>query len=604
MFIRKVKTGTRKDGGSYVGYRLVHGIRQGRKVRQKTLLHLGSRFPVEEKDWPALCSRINERLKGQLRLDSPLPKLVEDQAALIANRLLANQGERLTSTNLAERVEQGPVWRTVDVRSVRMTNPRSVGVEHVALWALEELGVPGLLTKLNFSRGQRNAALGSIVGRLAKPGSEHATHEWLCARSGLGEFLQCRFESIGLKQLYRVSNRLLLHREAIETHVSGQALELFELQRTVTLFDLTNTYLEGSAKRQKRAKRGHSKEKRSDCPLITLALVIDGSGFVERSRVFDGNVAESKTLEQMLRDLKAPKSAAVVMDRGIATAANVEYLKSQGYKYVVVSRERKRIFDPKDQPVSELKNGLSLYMERHGDEQRVYCRSVQRVKKEEAIVKRCRDSFENKLAKLDEGLSKPRARTSVVAVWKRIGRMIANSGGMGQHYEITVETDEAEERVVKVNWTYEAQPNTMASTPGVYCLRTNMLDMEAEALWRTYVMLTDLESVFRSLKSELGLRPIYHRTDRRTEGHLFITVLAYQVVQVIRLRLRQKGLTLSWSRLRERLSSQTRASFSQKQQDGKTVQTRVTSDPDIYQREIYLALGLNPVPLNPDTLTL
>ena len=193
-------------------------------------------------------------------------------------------------------------------------------------------GRPGLLTKLNFSQGQRNAALGSIVGRLAKPGSEHATHEWLCARSGLGEFLQCRFESIGLKQLYRVSDRLLLHREAIETHVSGQALELFELQRTVTLFDLTNTYLEVSAKRQKRAKRGHSKEKRSDCPLITLALVIDGSGFVERSRVFDGNVPESRTLEQMLRDLKAPKSAAVVMDRGIATAANVEYLKCQGYK--------------------------------------------------------------------------------------------------------------------------------------------------------------------------------------------------------------------------------------------------------------------------------
>ena len=162
------------------------------------------------------------------------------------------------------------------------------------------------------------------------------------------------------------------------------------------------------------------------------------------------------------------------------------------------------------------------------------------------MCKRHRDSFENKLTKLDEGLSKPRARTSVAAVWKRIGRMIANSGGMGQHYEITVETDEAEERVVKVNWTYEAQPNTMASTPGVYCLRTNMLDMEAEALWRTYVMLTDLESVFRSLKSELGLRPIYHLTDRRTEGHLFITVLAYQVVQVIRLRLRQKGLTLSW----------------------------------------------------------
>ena len=602
MFIRATPTRARKGGGSYTAYRLVHSVREGRKVKQKTLLHLGSQFAVEPKDWPVLCSRIKERMKGQLRIDPPLPKALEDQATLIVERLLERQGERLTSTNLAETVETGPVWRTVDVRSVRMTHPRSVGVEHVALWALEELGVPGLLTKLNFSRGQLNAALGSIVGRLARPASEHATYEWLCARSGLGELLPCRFERVGLKQLYRVSDRLLLHREAIETHVSGQAMELFGLQRTITLFDLTNTYLEGSAKKQPWARRGRSKEKRSDC--ITLALVIDGSGFVERSRVFDGNVVENKTLTQMLRDLKAPKSAAVVMDRGIATAANVEFLRRQGYKYVVVSREQKWIFDPKEKDVSELKNGLSLYMERQGDEQRVYCRSARRVKKEEAIVKRRRKSFEKKLKELDEGLSRPRTHKAVGAVWNRIGRMKAHSGGISQHYDITLETDEAEENVVKVNWTYVPQPNTMVSTPGVYCLRTNMLDMEAEALWRTYIMLTDLESVFRSLKSELGLRPIYHRTDRRTEGHLFITVLAYQVVQVIRLRLRQKGINLSWSRLRERLSSQTRASFSLTQQDGKTLQTRVTSEPDIYQREIYLALGLNPVPLNPDILTL
>lgn len=182
-------------------------------------------------------------------------------------------------------------------------------------------------------------------------------------------------------------------------------------------------------------------------------------------------------------------------------------------------------------------------------------------------------------------------------VWQQTSHLIAQSRGIGQYYNITLES--ADEIALRVKCTYTPKPNIMASTPGVYCLRTNLLDMDAEALWRTYILLTDLESVFRSMKSELGLRPIYHRT----EGHLFITV-AYQVVQVIRLRLRQKGLTLSWTRLRERLSLQVRANFSQQQQDGKTVQTRLTSEPDIFQQEIYHALGLNPVPLRTEIITL
>ena len=606
MFIRQTTTRTRKDGTVYSGHRLVHNVRIGDKVHQKTLLHLGRDFPIEKSAWPQLCQRIKERLSGQTTFVKPLPKVLEDEAERIVRELLARKAERLQQAQLAEGAPVDPAWRTVDVRSVRMTNARSVGCEYVGLWALGQLGVPKLLMELGFTAGLCRAALGLIVGRLAKPDSEHATYEWLCMRSGLEEFLQARFKRLSRMQLYRASDRLVAHRKAIEAHVFGEAMALFGLESTVTLFDLTNSYLEGEAKAQAQAKRGRSKEKRSDCPLVTLALVVDGSGFVRRSQIFAGNVREDQTLHQMLAALGTPKAATVVMDRGVATAANVQWLIESGYTYLVVSRERARTFDPEaaGRTLTELDNGLELYDVREEAEVRVYCRSPQRRKKEEAIVQRRRSRFEAQLTQLNDGLSKPRTRKRLNLVQERIGRLKANSGGIAQHYEITVEPDENEQQATAVTWTLKPKAHTMWTHPGVYSLRTNLMDLPVERLWQTYIMLTDLEAVFRSLKSELGLRPIYHQKDHRTEGHLFITVLAYQAVQVIRTRLRQKGLTWSWKTLRDRLASQTRATFSQKQLDGRTVHTRVTSEPDQYQREVYEALGLDPVPLNPQITTI
>ena len=176
-----------------------------------------------------------------------------------------------------------------------------------------------MLEKLGIGASLRGAAIGSIVARMARPGSERATRRWLAERSALGELLEVDFETMGPMQLYRASDALMAHREAIESHLFDHALGLFDLHPTVTLYDLTNTFFEGEAAGQPKAKRGHSKDKRSDCPLLTLALVLDASGFVRRSQVFAGNVREHRTLAEMLDALDAPREALVVMDRGIAT---------------------------------------------------------------------------------------------------------------------------------------------------------------------------------------------------------------------------------------------------------------------------------------------
>ena len=188
-----------------------------------------------------------------------------------------------------------------------------------------------------------------------------------------------------LVRLYRASDALMAHREAIEQHLFARAMDLFDLHPTVTLYDLSNTYFEGEARGQAKALRGHSKDKRTDCPLLTLGLVLDASGFVRRSQVFAGNVREHHTLAGMLDALDAPRAALVVMDRGIATEDRLHWLREQGYRYLVVSRERTRHFDAQAALRIETasKHGVHLHKVLSDDAQevRLYCFSEERAAK-------------------------------------------------------------------------------------------------------------------------------------------------------------------------------------------------------------------------------
>ena len=172
---------------------------------------------------------------------------------------------------------------------------------------------------------------------------------------------------MGAMQLYRASDALMKHRETIESHLFGRAMGLFDLEPTITLYDLTNTFYEGEAADQPKAQRGHSKEKRSDCPLLTLGLVLDGGGFVQRSRVFAGNVKEDRTLAGMLEALDAPPGSRVVLDRGIATEEQVGWLKENGYRYIVVSRERRRRFDAEAATAHRTRRGGTVHLHKVDD---------------------------------------------------------------------------------------------------------------------------------------------------------------------------------------------------------------------------------------------
>ena len=596
MFIRRTITNSKKTEQVYYTYRLVEGVRIGSVVKQVTLLNLGSHFDIAQSDWALLASRIDALLRGQAALQlQSVSEAVEAMAQRCGAQLIARSAT--SDAALSKASGKADRFQEVDVDSIEMVRPRSVGVEHAGLSAIQASGLQDKLTELGLNRPQIAAALGNIIGRMAHPGSELSTHAWLQRRSGLSELIDFDFESMDLNRLYRSSDALYKHRDALQEHLFGAARTAFGFVESITLYDLTNTYFEGVAVGAPKAARGRSKEKRSDCPLVTLAMVLDGSGFVRKSQVFAGNASEPKTLKDMLTQLSAPKGAAVVMDAGIATDANLSWLRQEGYHYVVVSRQRSRQFDEARSVEVQTAGDVTIKIQRVMDadkgEAHLYCHSPDRELKERAMDDAKSNAFIAALQKIVATLAKPGIGKSMAKVMERIGRAKQRYARAAQHYLVNAVADEDGVNVAAITWEKNTKEGSAALLPGVYCLRTTLIDLDDATLWRTYSMLTQLESVFRSLKTDLGLRPVYHQIERRIEGHLFISVLAYHFVHTMRLQLKAQGVHESWQTLRQTLNSQQRITTTLTRRDGRAVHVRKATRPESQQQRINEILGLS-----------
>ncbi|MDX8383547.1 MAG: IS1634 family transposase [Ghiorsea sp.] len=595
MYIRQTTTRRKKDESTYQTYRLVESIRIGDKVKQRTLLNLGSDFSVPRDDWGDLTSRIEGILHHQPSLIA-VGELIEAEAQRIAASLLKRNKEYAPSD--AE-VAASTDYCDVDINSLESSNLRSVGVEHLAYQALESLQLDTKLKELGFNASEVSAAMGTIIGRMAAPGSERSTHRWLQQESGLGDLIGSDFNQCSLSRMYRVSDLLLKHRDALETHLFERERDLFNLDCTITLYDLTNTFFEGGCQSNDLAARGRSKEKRSDCPLVTLALMLDSSGFPRSSKVFAGNAGEAATLKEMVETLvKIDSNPLIVMDAGISTEANITWLKEQGYRYLVVSRKRYIEWDEDKAAVirEEGNNKVQAYSKQStdGEETELYCRSSSRAEKEKAMDTLFAERFEASMQVLADGLSKPRCVKKYDVVLKRIGRFKEKFARAAQHYTIEVDHDEHKLHATAVRFT--RTNHASVEYAGVYCLRTNITGWDDKKLWETYVMLTDIEAVFRSMKSELGMRPIFHQTTERVEGHLWITLLAYHLVHTIRLKLKEQGNHDSWETIRRTMRGHHRVTTTIRTKQGQTLHVRKAARPEAWQQSIYKMLNLNQNP--------
>ena len=329
--------------------------------------------------------------------------------------------------------------------------------------------------------------------------------------------------------------------------------------------------------------------------------MLDGSGFAKRSEVFAGNLSEPKTLEQMLERLSATPGAdgpTVVLDAGVATEANLAWLKGQGYRYLAVSRERHQAFDAAQATLIRAPGHTPIRLQRLVDadtgEVRLYGHSNGREAKERGIAQRFSTRLEAELAHLAEGLHQPRRVKNYDKGLTRMGRLRQRYSRVARYYDIRVEKDAASANATTLHWS-RITP-TADTLPGVYCLRTNQAHWDERTLWHTYTLLTDLEAVFRSLKSELGLRPSYHHKSKRVDGHLFISVLAYHRVHALRVPLKAQGIHLSGESRRTPLAGHARVTVVLHRDDGQVYHIRKSSRPEPQQQVLYNALGVAHLP--------
>ena len=603
MYIIKTTSKSKKNSAlKYYTYRLVESIRVGTKVKRNTLLNLGSDFNLEQEYWSILSKRIDEIINHKPTLFE-IDKDIEKLAQYYAIRIISTQAKK--DIDVDSNIEDN--YKEIDISTIKNSDIKDIGIENVIYETIKDLKLDTKLKELDFTNIQQQSAIGTIVAKIANPSSEAKAYNWLCSTSGINELLECDFNKVSSNNIYRVSDKLFANKDILEKHLYDTQKAIFDYEETITLYDLTNTYFEGGAAGVDKAKRGRSKEKRSDAPIITLAVMLDSSGFVRKSEIFDGNVGEATTFKGMLDKLKVNKkeknllnsnSSLVIMDAGIASQENIDYLVDNNYEYLVVSRKKNKEFDEdKSIPVKidnkeEVQVRAMKVVNEETKEIELFICSKARQAKEDAMLARVQTLFIDKLQYLKDGLTIKKRTKEYEKVLIAIGKAKEKFSGIGQYYNVIVTKDPNGKNAIDITWSEKETLDKKSAINGVYCLRTNNQTMDEKTLWKTYTTLTDLEAVFKSLKSELGLRPIFHQTQSRVDGHLFITLLSYSIIHTIRYKLKQKGINYSWSRIRDILRNQKRITTTMKCRDNTTIHIRQSSELNEQQREIYDALGM------------
>jgi len=610
MFIRRtVSKNKNYDDEKYYTYRLVESYRVDGKVKQRVLLNLGADFTVDKNDWSILSTRIEDIIKNRESLFE-IDKELESLAQQYALQIISSQSKQIDTVDTD--------YQNIDINSMEKVNPKTIGTEYIVYETIKELELPNLFDNLNLSPIQKDSAIGTLIAKACHPISDKRSIEWLRDKSGAGELYDCDYNNISNNSFYRVADILLTHKEKIEQHLYDKTKQIFQYDETITLYDLTNTFFEGDATNIKKAKRGRSKEKRSDAKIITLAVILDSSGFIKNSKIFSGNISEPSTLKTMINDLKVVKTqdsngktlftantnSLVVMDAGIASQDNIDFLKNEGYEYLVVSRKKEKQFDESKSSIVKVDKEDNAIVRAQKveiknedgkiQEIELYCHSKPREAKENSMQHRVQTKFIESLQYLKDGLTLPRRMKKYDKVLQKIGSLKSDNSTISKYYDITVKKDPDSNKVLDISWKEKIGTDNKSAMNGVYCLRTNNTTMNEKTLWKTYTTLTDLESVFRTLKSELGLRPIFHKTQKRVDAHLFITTLAYTIIHSIRYKLKSNNINYSWSTIRDITSSQVRITTTANCQDGKVLYLRKSSLlVNEKQKEIYNTLKLN-----------
>jgi transposase len=504
MYLRH--TIRKKDGKAHRYWCLVRSVRVGRRVIQQTVAHLGE---------------LDEH--GRL------------EARTLAGRLIG-------APEQAQLFDDGSEHVTAPVRlkGIRIERSRRFGDVYLALALWRGTGLEELCERLLPAGKERiswaKMAAILVAARLCEPSSElHIAEDWF-RHTALSDLLQLEDEQVNKDRLYRALDHLILHKEALEAHLSRRCGELFAVENEVLLYDVTSTYFEGQAEANPLAQRGYSRDHRSDCKQVCIALVVTFDGFPLGYEVFAGNTHDSRTLQTIVATMEARHGMlgrVWISDRGMASADNLAWLRSTGRRYIIGA------------PKSELKKfssalaaadgwrtvheGVEVKLTRHPETEEtvILCRSADRRGKERAMHDKFSLRIEEAFQRLAARLARAKKRVDPAVVNRQIGRILQQNQRAAARFAITLEPDGCPAGFHLGVIYNDAFDDWAALSEGAYLLRSNICDWSDQQLWKAYIQLTQAEAAFRIQKDQLNLRPIWHQRTERVQAHILVCFLAF-----------------------------------------------------------------------------
>lgn len=499
--------------------------------------------------------------------------------------------------------------RYIDLDTATHTDARNVGAEWLCKQTIDKLGLEAFLKRLGWTEKAIHTALSALIVRTVHGTSERASYYTMRDNSAASELYSGNPDWLpGFNALYTISDRLFEIKEELEQHLCRVTDNFFNIDNKLMLFDLTNVYFEGSKRKSEKSRFGRSKEKRSDCKLLVLALCINKEGFIRYSSFLEGNTADPKSLPSMIESL-ATKSPAqkektlIVMDAGIATEDNLLKIKEKGYNYLCVSRSKLKDYTLREDHKSVIVQDtcrreitLREVYTKPDEDYFLEITSPSKAMTEASMNRLWRERFEAELIRINEGIKKKCGNKKYEKVVERTGRAIERYPSIARYYNVSyVRNEDKPSEMLRIDWEIKDLSQAEAGH-GVYFLRTNVRTLDERTTWEYYNLIREIECTNRQLKTDLNLRPIYHHKDQRSDAHLFLGLLAYWGVNTIRCQLKAQGENCYWTEITRRMSTQKLVTTEGVNPLGEKVMMRQCSKPSKQATKIYEKLGLKLVP--------
>ena len=599
MYIKRIKKQRSKDSKIFYQYTLSQTSRVEGKVKQRAILYLGSDPLLEPKENRAVVLAI---LKSKIfGIEDLFPveadPILLNLALSYFDKYCVKYGQDDTPTVSIPPAPDKAEFHNIDILGLQVNDVKSFGAEHLCKQVLEKLQLPECFASLGMSGEQNSKALIAICARTIFSASEYKTAQILSLNSELLSLYNYK-DSISHKQLYATADLLFKHKSKIDKFLYQRITDMFDIEDKLVIFDISNTYFETRKDHSELAKYGRSKEKRNDCKQVVFTGVINAQGFIRHSRIYEGNTADTATLSDMIKDLKQYSNSeiqqTVVIDAGIATEDNLALLNTKGYKYVCVSRKRIKDYELDQQADKVIqftdrdknKVELSIFEPAGYTDKWMYVQSEAKRRKEQSMDVKLKERFIEDLTSIKSAIVKKGGTKQIEKVWERIGRVKQKHNRVSARYEIKVKSENGKAK--QVSWTEKEIKIKDDKANGVYFIRTNYNDPTEKQLWDIYNTIREVEATFRCLKSDLQIRPIHHQKDSRIESHIYLTILAYQLVNTIRYMLKNENIHYDWHNIKRIMSTHTIQTI-ELPTDKKVIHLRKPSKPNDLVQQIYTA---------------